>query len=261
MFERLFAGFPDFKLLQEQFLARRVALFLDVDGTLLDIAKRPDAVRVTAPLRELLEALLHDNGGAVALVSGRNLANLDQLFEPLTFPAAGLHGLERRTAQGIIHRRDTSTALGAVRVFLSDNACAGLLVEDKGGAIVLHYRERPELESRARELAAEAATIAGGGWTAVAGKMSMELRLADVGKNHALEEFMREAPFAGRVPAFLGDDHTDEDGFAYVNSQAGWSVHIGAGPTCARRSLPNPLAVWRMLRALHPRHAEESMHA
>ncbi|MET0292657.1 MAG: trehalose-phosphatase [Steroidobacteraceae bacterium] len=262
MLERLYQGFPDFSLLQEQFLARRVALFLDVDGTLLEIARRPDAVRVTAPLRELLEALLRANGGAVALVSGRTIANLDQLFAPLTFPAAGLHGLERRTARGIIHRRDGAAALGAVRVFLSEHSCEGLLIEDKGGAIALHYRERPELEERARALADRSVHIAGRGWLAVVGKMSIEVRMAGVGKDQALEEFMQEAPFAGRVPAFLGDDHTDEDGFRFVNAHDGWSVHIGGGPTSARRTLPDPLAVWRALRALHPRlSADESLRA
>jgi trehalose 6-phosphate phosphatase len=134
-------------------------------------------------------------------------------------------------------------------------------VEDKGGAIALHYRERPELESRAHALADRAVAIAGGEWEAVRGKMSIEIRVTGVGKDHALEEFMHEAPFAGRIPAFLGDDLTDEDGFAYVNARGGWSVHIGTGATCARRTLPDPLAVWRLLRALHPRHADEHLRA
>lgn len=259
--QRFHHSFPDFAVLQEQFLACKIALFLDVDGTLLEIARRPDAVRVTAPLRELLEALLHVSGGAVALVSGRTLADLDQLFAPLSFPAAGLHGIERRSARGIIHSRDTSAALGSVRVFLSEHSGNGLLVEDKGGAIVLHYREQPDLEPVARALAQQAAALAGRGWVAVSGKMSFEIRVADVGKHHALEEFMQEAPFAGRVPAFLGDDLTDEDGFEYVNSNKGWSVHIGNGPTCASRHLPDPFAVWRLLRALLARHEGEHLRA
>ncbi len=256
MLQRLYQGFSDFPTLQNQFLAGKVALFLDVDGTLLEIARRPDAVRVTAPLRELLGSLLHDNGGAVALVSGRTLADLDQLFAPLAFPAAGLHGIERRSARGIIHTHADSAALRAVREFLSEDSCEGLLVEDKGGAIALHYRERPELAMQAHDLARRAAQIAGKRWEAVPGKMSIEIRDADFGKHHALEQFMSEPPFAGRVPAFLGDDRTDEDGFAFVNQHDGWSVHIGVGPTCARRSLPDPMAVWRLLRALSPRHAE-----
>lgn len=256
MLQRLYQGFSDFPALQDQFLAGRVALFLDVDGTLLEIARRPDAVRVTEPLRELLGTLLHDNGGAVALVSGRTLADLDRLFAPLAFPAAGLHGLERRSAGGIIHTHADAAALRAVRDLLSADSCRGLLVEDKGGAIALHYREHPELARHAHELARRAVELAGERWEAVPGKMSIEIRDAAYGKHQALEQFMREPPFAGRRPAFLGDDHTDEDGFAYVNAHGGWSVHIGAGPTCAQRSLPDPMAVWRLLRALSPRHAE-----
>jgi len=261
MLQRLYQGFTDLPVLQDQFLAGRIALFLDVDGTLLEIARRPDAVRVTEPLRALLADLLHDNGGAVALVSGRTLADLDRLFAPLTFPAAGLHGIERRSAGGIIHTHVDSAALRAVRDYLSEHSCEGLLVEDKGGAIVLHYRERPELAPDAHALARRAAELAGQRWEAVPGKMSVEIRDGDVGKHHAIERFMREPPFAGRTPAFLGDDHTDEDGFAYVNEHDGWSVHVGAGATCARRSLPDPMAVWRVLRALCPRHAHEHLRA
>lgn len=261
MLQRLYQGFPDFPALQAQYLSGRIALFLDVDGTLLEIARRPDAVRVTAPLRELLGALLHDNGGAVALVSGRTLADLDQLFAPLAFPAAGLHGIERRSARGIIHTHADSAALRSVRDLLSEDSCPGLLVEDKGGAIALHYRERPELAMRAHDLARRAAQLAGPRWEAVPGKMSIEIRDVEVGKHHALARFMSEAPFNGRVPAFLGDDRTDEDGFAFVNQHDGWSVHIGTGPTCARRNLPDPMAVWRLLRALSPRHAQEHLRA
>jgi trehalose 6-phosphate phosphatase len=261
MLQRLYQSFADFPALQTQFLAGKVALFLDVDGTLLEIARRPDAVRVTEPLRELLGALLHDNGGAVALVSGRTLADLDQLFAPLAFPAAGLHGLERRSAGGIIHTHADSAALRAVRDFLTEESSSGLLVEDKGGAIALHYREKPELAMHAHDLARRAAQLAGPRWEAVPGKMSIEIRDAGFGKHFALAQFMREPPFAGRIPAFLGDDRTDEDGFAFVNQHDGWSVHIGAGPTCARHGLPDPMAVWRLLRALSPRHATEHLRA
>lgn len=253
---RLFPGFPDFHVVQEQFLAGKLALFLDVDGTLLEIARRPDAVRVAEPLRTLLGALLQANDGAVALVSGRTLQDLDQLFAPLCFPAAGLHGVERRSLSGIIHSRDLSADLHTVRDFLSDNSVDGLLVEDKGGAIALHYRERPDLAPAARELAEASARLAGSGWKVVPGKMSLEVRVANVGKQHALDEFLSEPPFSGRLPVFFGDDVTDEAGFAFVNERGGWSVHIGPGPSCARRSLADPVSVWRALRLLHPRSHE-----
>lgn len=237
--------------LKRAFAARELAVFLDVDGTLLEIAQRPDAVRVSTALRGLLERLLAENQGAIALVSGRTLDDLDRLFAPLKLPAAGLHGLQRRDAAGRIHRQDHSGDLHSIRRVLSESAYAGILIEDKGSAMVVHYRMRPELESQSRSLAYAAASAGGAGWQVVPGKMSFEIRVSGFGKRDAIAAFLSESPFAGRVPVFFGDDVSDEDGFEYVNECRGWSVHIGEGvATAAGSLLPGPSEVLQVIERL-----------
>ncbi|MEP7313953.1 MAG: trehalose-phosphatase, partial [Pseudomonadota bacterium] len=190
--------FPAFDAFKIAFDSQSLALFLDVDGTLLQIASRPDAVHVTPLLRELLDALLALNTGALALVSGRRLADVDRLFAPLQLPVAGLHGLERRDSFGIIHSLDRSADLGEVRRFLSAQSYSDVLIEDKGSALVLHYREAPARELHCRELALAAAARMNGGWQVVPGKMSFEIRVAGLGKQDAIRSFMAEPPFLGR---------------------------------------------------------------
>ena len=243
-----FPGFDAFKI---AFDSQSLALFLDVDGTLLHIAARPDAVRVTPPLREMLRQLQARNAGALALVSGRRLTDIDQLFAPLRLPAAGLHGLERRDSSGIIHALDRSADLGEVRRFVSEQSYSDVLVEDKGSALVLHYREAPAREQHCREVALAAAHRMHGGWQVVPGKMSFEIRVTGVGKQDAIENFLAEPPFLGRRAVFLGDDETDEEGFDLVNHLGGWSIHIGNSEhTSARYSLRDPGSVLRFLDTL-----------
>ena len=121
------------------------ALFLDVDGTVLKIAPTPDAVEVSESLKHVLDKLRPLLGGALALVSGRTIADLDYLFAPLHLPAAGLHGVERRDGRGNIHREEKSAALDDIRAALGDFASdhAGVLVEDKTHAVAIHYRRAP----------------------------------------------------------------------------------------------------------------------
>jgi trehalose 6-phosphate phosphatase len=234
--------------LQRSFSAGELALFLDVDGTLLEIAQRPEGVSVSATLFQLLEMLARRNAGAVAFVSGRTLADLDRLFGPLQLPAAGLHGVERRDASRRIQRIDRSADLDRVRNHLSEGTYEGLFIEDKGSAIVVHYRDRPELAQAAQMLAARALRYVQGEWAVVPGKMSFELRRSDVNKSDAIREFLAEAPFRGRTPVFFGDDVSDEEAFDYVNSLGGWSVHVGAGlDTCARAVLAEPRELWQLL--------------
>jgi trehalose 6-phosphate phosphatase len=227
------------------------ALFLDVDGTLLDIAARPDQVDTHKVDCALVEGLQRAAGGALALISGRSLAQLDVMFAPLTLPAAGQHGFERRDVQGKRHRQRfpadrLQPAARQIREFASRHA--GLVFEDKGASVALHYRLAPQLADAAREAVVKAACLLGGMVEVQGGKMVWELKPAGADKGMAIEEFMREAPYAGRTPVFLGDDITDEYGFRVVNRLEGHSIKIGAGETGARWRLADPSAARAWLR-------------
>lgn len=204
------------------------ALFLDVDGTLLPIAPHPDAVKVAPELRDLLRGIGRRTGGALALVSGRSIANLDELFAPLQLPCTGIHGLERRGADGVLHRRDVAKQLAPLRQPAADYTAArkGLLLEDKGQSLALHFRGAPQFEAEAedflRGLVAEAPSL-----ELTHGKMVLEVKPAGANKGTAIEAFLQEPPFAGRQPVFIGDDVTDEDGFAVVNRHGGLSIRVG----------------------------------
>ena len=162
------------------------------------------------------------------------MAQLDRLFAPLRLPAAGLHGLERRTASGA---RQDVPALDklpqAARDYLVKVATRhpGLLLEDKGATVALHYRLAPDLQQTARHAMAVALAQAGPGYMLLNGKMVIELKPANSSKSQAIAAFMSEPPFAGRAPIFVGDDHTDEAGFEYVNRVGGLSIQIGATPS------------------------------
>jgi len=221
------------------------AFFLDLDGTLLDIAATPEAVGIGLSEKSLLERMRAASGGAVALVSGRSLTRIDELFAPLVFAAAGQHGAERRDAQGKRHRhRFPASALrpvaGGIRSFASRHP--GLVFEDKGASVALHYRLAPQLAAAAHEAVREAAEPLGDQVEVQGGKMVVELKPAGCDKGSAIESFMQEPPFAGRVPVFLGDDVTDEYGFRVVNRLGGHSVKVGEGASAARWRLENPAA-------------------
>jgi trehalose 6-phosphate phosphatase len=221
------------------------AFFLDIDGTLLDIEGHPDDVHIGRAELELVSGLHRSTGGALALVSGRPLAGIDGLFHPLRLPIAGQHGAERRDANGKRHRHRFPVealhkAAAPVRKFVARNE--GLVFEDKGASVALHYRLAPQLEAAARAGVEEAAKSANGSLEIQVGKMVFELKPAGVDKGSAIDEFMRDAPFAGRIPVFLGDDVTDEFGFRVVNRLGGHAVKIGAGATHARWRLADPAA-------------------
>ena len=229
------------------------ALFLDVDGTLLEIAPRPDLVRVPCRLPVLLADLAAARGGALALVSGRSLAQLDRLFPAWRSAAAGLHGIERRRAEGSLVRASDAAApaaLDRLRAPLAAFARArpGLFFEDKGGTIALHYRERPQAEAEIRALAESLSRAAGPVLRLIAGKMVVEFQPRTAGKGEAIAAFLAEPPFRGRRPVFLGDDTTDEDGFAEVNMRDGLSVRVGSpAATAARYGLASVSAAWQWL--------------
>jgi trehalose 6-phosphate phosphatase len=221
------------------------AFFLDIDGTLLEIAETPDAVQTDAADYRLLERLHAAAGGAVALVSGRTLAMIDELFAPLKLPAAGQHGFERRDGQGRRrrHRFDAvrlRPLAAALRQFAAGHP--GVVFEDKGASVALHYRLAPELREAAHEKALAAAAMLPGEVEVQPGKMVWEVKPVGAHKGMAIEEFMRELPFRDRLPVFLGDDLTDEDGFQAVNRMGGQSIKVGAGASAARWRLADPAA-------------------
>jgi trehalose 6-phosphate phosphatase len=221
------------------------ALFLDFDGTLIDIAGTPESAKATPTEIALLAGLQRAANGALALISGRSIARMDELFAPLVLPAAGQHGAERRDAQGRRHRfRISAQALrpvaGGIRSFADRHR--GLVFEDKGASFALHYRLAPELATAAYEAVREAAQPLGDAVEVQGGKMVVELKPAGCDKGRAIETFMQELPFAGRVPVFLGDDLTDEYGFRVVNRLGGHSVKVGEGESAARWRLENPAA-------------------
>jgi trehalose 6-phosphate phosphatase len=208
------------------------ALFLDFDGTLAEIAEHPDVVSVQPPLPSTLAAVSEALDGALAIVSGRPLLQIDTLLAPLTLPVAGLHGLERRDAGGRVVRADVPTGeLKSARRALADFVCGtpGLVLEDKGLTLALHFRQAPTRRAECRRAVDRALANGTGALHVLKGKMVYEIKPVGVDKGRAIAAFLGEPPFAGRVPVFAGDDTTDEDGFALVNRRGGISIRVGDG--------------------------------
>lgn len=231
-----------------------IALFLDIDGTLLDFAARPSAVVVETELRMQLQRLHATLDGALALLSGRPLQQIDALLDLPHAAAAGLHGAELRHSNGRISElRPDAARLEMLREHARVIAAAlpGVLFEDKGAALAMHYRNAPEAAAEVQRIAYELVRLAGNGFELQAGNQVVEIKPAGVDKGVALAALMHEAPFAGRVPWMLGDDLTDEHAFARVNELGGVSIVVGARrPTCAHHALTDPAAARAWLAAL-----------
>jgi trehalose 6-phosphate phosphatase len=223
------------------------ALFLDVDGTLVDIAPVPDAVIVPPGLGDVLRRLRAGLDGALALVSGRPLAGIDALFAPLRLPAAGQHGAELRLrgdTPPIALTRDPALDILAERAMEIAVERPGVLVEDKGLSIAIHYRLAPQYREELHRLAAELVAGSGAGIELLPVRMGVELKSRAISKGSAIEWFMRAPPFHGRVPVFVGDDRTDEFGFAAVLKLGGQAIRVGdLGPSLAPLRLASPHAV------------------
>lgn len=223
-----------------------VGLFLDVDGTLLDFAPRPDEVVVSQRVLRVLTRLHAVLGGALALVSGRNVRELDALFAPLKLPCAGLHGSERRDSGGRMHyvAADADTRLDAVRASIAGfvDAHQGLLLEDKGASLAVHFRGRPELVHTVERRLSEALNNLGDRFRLQEGMLVREIVPAAATKGAAVEAFLPEPPFVGRLPVFIGDDITDLDGFAAVERHGGCAIAVG-DRIAAESRLPRPAAL------------------
>ncbi|WP_247654775.1 MULTISPECIES: trehalose-phosphatase [Microvirga] len=221
----------------------RYALFLDFDGTLVDIVERPDAVRVDPSLPAVLTTLQERLGGALAIISGRPVEFLDGRFVPHAFDMAGLHGLEHRIAGKMsMCDPDEHPALRATVERLSAivSGKEGVLIEDKGCSVAVHWRLAPHEKDFAIATAHAAVEALGADYRVQHGKAVAEILPSAAGKGKVIERFLQEAPYRGRRPIFVGDDLTDENGFKTVNAQGGLSVRIGAGDTIAKVRLGTP---------------------
>jgi len=216
-----------------------LAMFLDFDGTLVEISETPDAVAFAGTTRSVLTSLQRQLDGALAIVTGREIGVVDEMLAPFRCPVAGIHGLTRRDANGHLHCMAVQPGfLDAAEQILSAFTAEhrGLLVERKSHAIALHFRGAPEREAAC--LDAMAAIVAlDDAIRLVHGKMVIEARPAGGDKGTAVDQFMAEEPFVGRRPFFAGDDITDEDAFRVVNARGGVTLKIGHGASCARYRL------------------------
>jgi len=213
------------------------AIFLDLDGTLLEFADAPDAVETSARFQSLLERLAALEHGAVAFVSGRTIRELDRLLAPHHFALAGVHGGERRDSTGhLISSAAMASDLDGIRSRMRklESKYPGLLFEDKSISLALHYRRKPELAAVVEAFAASLAGELPQGFVMLDGKMVLEIKPAGVDKGSAIRAFMSEPPFAGRTAVFVGDDVTDEAGFDVVNELGGESIKVSDGTTVAK---------------------------
>jgi trehalose 6-phosphate phosphatase len=228
-----------------------LGLFLDVDGTLLEFAATPHAVDVPAHLIELLYRLSAQSDGAVALVSGRSLDDLDRLFAPHRFSGAGVHGCELRQPDGrLITPSVDGEAIKTLHEQVGDfdDEIPGVLIEYKPYGAAIHYRLCPEAEHSVLAYAQAVLARCATGFTLQRGKYVYEIKLAAYTKGSAIRALMELPPFRGRQAVFIGDDVTDEDGFEAVNLVGGISVRVGESrPTLANHRLPNVAAVHRLL--------------
>lgn len=225
------------------------ALFLDFDGTLVDLADQPDTVAVPPDLVPLLRQLAQQLGGALAIVSGRTLADLDHFLTPLRLPAAAEHGAHYRQADGSQVQAASPDLGPAIRQVLALAEChAGLRAEVKASCVALHYRHAPQLEALAWQVMQHAAD-SHPGLSLLSGKQVFEIKPTHVSKGRAIEDFMQLFPFAGRHPVFAGDDVTDEAGFAAVQALGGTAIKVGPGDTLAPHRCHNPAALRHWLQA------------
>lgn len=229
-----------------------VCLFLDFDGTLVDFAATPDGVPRDDSLVRLLETVQQALDGALALISGRAVDTLDTFLAPLRLPVAGLHGYERRAADGAVFRPPEMPAhLERLRAELQQYVATrpGLLLEDKRSSLAVHFRRAPHHRDSVRAMFERFSAGMSPDLELLEGDAVVEVKPASHNKATAIEAFMREPPFAGRLPIFIGDDVTDRDGFEAVQRYGGMAIAVGDRVTAPWR-LPDPGAVRNWVREL-----------
>lgn len=221
---------------------RKHALFLDFDGTLADIAPRPDDVHLDNTIPPTLTRLQQKLGGALALITGRPMDDIDDLLAPLRLPAAYEHGAVLRMADGEVLRA-VAPDLGNIRAVARQlvRQYPALMLEEKSASLALHFRQAPELETVCLKVLTSVMSEHPD-LKLLQGKAVMEIKSASVHKGMAIATFMRQNPFRGRIPVFAGDDVTDEAGFLTVQQMGGLGIKVGEGPTVATVRLPDPPA-------------------
>lgn len=226
---------------------RRCALFLDFDGTLVEIAPTPDAVTVSPAIAASLGGLKNVLEGALAIVTGRPIADVERYLPGLSLDVCGMHGLERRVGGVTVSPEfpDLSAEISVLHDRLSDHP--GVLVEDKGIGVAVHWRLAPDAATVAQDALADLARRLGPGYRIQDGKSVRELVPGTSHKGEAIRDLMRDPPYAGRVPVFVGDDRTDERGFEVVEEMGGVGVKIGPGETLASRRIDTPAALEHLL--------------
>ncbi len=225
------------------------AFFFDIDGTLAGLQSTPDAVSIPTEVIAQLVSLSHSQKGALAVVSGRPLTQIDKLIAPLVCAAAGIHGAEVRDAQGIYHQVDVDPQqLKEIATQLTDatEKLPGVLLEKKALAFALHFRQAPEFEQTLHQLASEIVRDYPT-FTLQPGKCVWEIKPQQCDKGAAIDFLMKNEPFQGRTPIFVGDDVTDESGFRVVNQRHGISIKIGTGVTEARYRLAGVTQLYQWL--------------
>jgi trehalose 6-phosphate phosphatase len=235
-----------------EFDAKSIALLLDVDGTLIDIGPSPNEVHVADDLRDSLARLSRATGGALALVSGRPIVDLDALFAPLKLPAIGGHGAELRVRGGEAIR-SVAPLPQDLRRHLAEAATpgSGIIVEDKGYSLALHYRQAPQQEDRLRRhIAVGRAAFPAEATEVLPGKAMLEVKRPNVSKGDGVRELMSHPPFAGRMPVFIGDDVTDESVFAVLAQLGGKGFSVGRHFAGLTGFFDSPIDVRRALQRL-----------
>lgn len=219
----------------------RWAWFFDIDGTLVEIASTPSSIVVHDDLPHLISRLHELSGGAVSLITGRAIADVDRLLSLPDVSIAGQHGFETRMSSGPVSQQESSADFGGIMAEISEltRRHPGLIAEYKGASVALHYRRAPQLGGYVHRFMRDLLSRHGSGLVLQKGKKIVELRPADADKGQAISALMERKPFKGKIPVFVGDDVTDEAGFAAVNSLGGHSVKVGPGQTVARWRLKN----------------------
>ena len=231
---------------------QQVALFLDVDGTLYDIENSPSLIKPCFKLQKKLQTIRNRLGGALALISGRSLDDLDRIFENDKISVAGNHGAQLRDTLRLREYQADSGKIKGIAYKISEllNGQKNIEIENKGSNLTVHFRnstiDRKEISKIIIELVKYEPKL-----TFLKGKEVLEVKPLSHNKGTAISYFMRTKPFIKRRPIFIGDDISDEDGFETVNKKGGWSVRVGNYKRSkANFFLPNVKSVHEMIKQL-----------